>query len=63
MDKQETLTFYYTRCGECPNAGDNPEYSFCLKKASKKITDLWGEIPEFCPLEDSPKTETQIEGE
>ena len=60
MSKQETLTFYYTHCGECPNASF--DYEGC-QKTGKAIPNIWGKIPKWCPLEDAPKTETQIEGE
>ena len=57
--KQETITFYYEHCGECPNALD--WYNKATKKwragyrcgkRRKLIRDLWGAIPDWCPLPD-----------
>ena len=63
MKKKETITFQYEHCGECPNVID--WYNVGKKKwmagyrcgkTRKLIKDLWGEIPEWCPLEDSDNT-------
>jgi len=53
MSKIETITFEYNHCGECPNAngGGHNYKSYCDKK-EKKINNLWGKIPKWCPLED-----------
>ena len=51
--KVETITFEYEHCGECTNAdyrGDGKKYKCLLKK--RLIPDLWGEIPDWCPLPD-----------
>lgn len=55
MKKKETITYEYEHCGECPNAEDyfpelKPRYR-CLKEQRRVIKDLWGEIPDWCPLE------------
>ena len=60
MEKQETLTFYYTHCGECPNAEAEDDSKCRLMRM--EIPSIWGEIPAWCPLENAPKTKTQIEG-
>ena len=55
--KQETLTFYYESCGECPNALSWYDTGKCEPrcdhgKRRRIIKDLWGKIPDWCPLED-----------
>ena len=60
MVKIETLTFEYNHCAECPNCERvKGAYEFenrCrLKK--RKIPDLWGEIPKWCPLENKKEDE------
>jgi len=54
--KQETITFEYEHCGECPNADYCPikgnTHRYRCFKTKYKIPDLWGEIPKWCPLED-----------
>ena len=52
--KIETITHEYYHCGECSNSSRwfNPSkegYKCC--KANKIIPDLWGDIPDWCPLE------------
>ena len=50
--KQQTLTFYYENCGECPNVEmATKERWKCLLKR-KIVPDLWGEIPSWCLLKD-----------
>ena len=61
MKKKETWTEEYEHCGECPYTSDwfdtGKEGYRCDKvKRVRIIKDLWGEIPEFCPLEDSDNT-------
>ena len=55
MKKKETWTEEYAHCGECPYVDGGFGRHGCAKK-SKVIKDLWGEIPEWCPLEDSDNT-------
>ena len=58
--KIETITFEYEHCGECPNCGcfegSNDYWCVLIEKDTltlrEKIPDLWGEIPEWCPLPD-----------
>ena len=52
--KIETITFEYQHCGECPNTISSRDTTkwYCEKMDNKKIPDLWGEIPKWCPLED-----------
>jgi hypothetical protein len=55
MTKLETITFEYEHCGECSNAdwsGLEPRKHYCLLKKRKKIPELWGQIPKWCPLPD-----------
>uniref|UniRef100_A0A6H1ZEL4 Uncharacterized protein n=1 Tax=viral metagenome TaxID=1070528 RepID=A0A6H1ZEL4_9ZZZZ len=57
--KQQTLTFYYEHCGECPNVLDyfdhnKKDFRCELSKrgrGNRIIPTLWGEIPGWCPLE------------
>ena len=51
MIVKETLTFIYKHCGECSNADVK-----CYLK-NRKIPDLWGKIPRWCPLERVNKKE------
>ena len=54
MRKKETIANIYEHCGECPNC-DAYEYvkvHRCYKRSRVRIIkDLWGEIPDWCPLE------------
>ena len=64
MTKQETLTFYYENCGECPNVLDYFDtgkvgYRCDRGKRIRIIHDLGGKIPDWCPLPD--KIEPLIE--
>ena len=52
MTKIDTITVEYEHCGECPHTSDwlrskGPKCS----KADRIIPDLWGDIPDWCPLE------------
>ena len=49
MIKVETLTFEYEHCGDCPHPDQNSKWKCSLRK--RIIPVLWGEIPEWCPLE------------
>lgn len=54
MTKKETITFEINHCGECSNAEPARKDRWkCLKKR-KLIPDLWGDIPEWCPLSEKP---------
>ena len=58
MTKKETVTFEYEHCGECPHAEDRMDgnylcYVCTRRKRNKSIKDLWGEIPNWCHLENS----------
>ena len=55
MTKKETIEFYYRSCGECSNADMKNGMGYCVKK-KRRIPDLWGEIPKWCPLEDKDET-------
>ena len=55
MVKIETLTFEYTHGGECPNAEADDDSKCRLTR--RKIPDLWGEIPKWCPLPDKKENE------
>ena len=48
--KQEIWTDYYEHCGECPHVEEAKKGWKCFRK--RKVVDLWGEIPSWCPLED-----------
>lgn len=53
--KVETLTFEYEHCGECPNVFDwcdtgKKGYRCNRGKRIRIIPDLWGKIPDWCPL-------------
>lgn len=57
MIKQETITFEYEHCGECPNVlgwiDTGKEGNRCDRgKRTRIIKDLWGKIPDWCPLPD-----------
>ena len=60
MRKVETMTFEYKNCWECSNVlgyglrKEEPGSGKC-GKTKKKISDIWGEIPEWCPLPDKEK--------
>ena len=53
MTKIETVTQEIEHCGECPHVDWNtaPKKHYCIRKELRKIPDLWGEIPDWCPLE------------
>ncbi len=58
MKKKETLTVEFEHCGECSWAFDFPERDVegyrCDNSKHLRvriIKDLWGEIPDWCPLE------------
>ena len=55
MKKKEMITNIYEHCGECGNCGYlcPKERYVCTKWHDRIIKDLWGEIPKWCPLEDS----------
>lgn len=46
MTKIETITEEYNHCGECWHAGD------VCNLTDRKIPDMWGKIPSWCPLPD-----------
>ena len=54
--KVETITYEYEHCGVCSNAyGDpTPKKSYRCKclKTGRVIPDIWGDIPDWCPLPD-----------
>ncbi len=52
MTKIETLVFEYKHCGECPAAlvGFDKEINAC-DRGQRIIPALWGDIPDWCPLE------------
>lgn len=53
----ETVTFEYEHCGECPHPGFlvadfDPRCRLAKHgRGNRIIKDLWGEIPDWCPLE------------
>lgn len=55
--RTETITLEYKNCGECAHV-DSTWISFrskvyCFKCVPRKIIkDIWGEIPDWCPLEE-----------
>lgn len=51
MTKIETITQEINQCGECMHAWDKCDLT------GKKIRDIWGKIPKWCPLENK-KEET-----
>ena len=60
MMKIETITFEYRNCAECSNCdvrfqavGVKGEWYCCL--TGKAISDISGEFPAWCPLEDKRK--------
>ncbi len=66
MTKIETVTdtFEYEHCAECPHCrdfGGSDDY-WCTCWDDKtltlkdKLTDIWGAIPDFCPLPDKEET-------
>ena len=61
MTKIETLTYEYEHCGDCPNIygiADFPDSECACNKTRKIILDIWGDIPEWCPLETKTEKET-----
>ncbi len=52
MTKIETITYEYEHCGECPwvLARFDSDKHWC-EKEERIIPDLWGDIPDWCPLE------------
>ncbi len=50
--KVETLTFEYDHCGVCSNVSGPKYMKYVCKKTRRVIPDLYGEIPEWCPLPD-----------
>ena len=56
--KVETITFEYEHCAECPNTLMDYNGDWCDRnQCRKRIPYLWGDIPDWCPLE------TKEEGE
>ncbi len=52
--KVEKITLEYRHCGECPHLRDWFDTGKAGYRCSKKrriIPDLWGDIPDWCPLE------------
>ena len=55
MTKIETLTFEYEHCGECPCLliYFTPGHNGCDRMdPTRKIANLWGDIADWCPLEE-----------
>ena len=58
MTRKETITFDYEHCGECSDiemifpAKKLLEYGCCKAKGKRIIPDIWGDIPDWCPLPD-----------
>ena len=57
MTKLDTYTEEYEHCGECAYAGDyfdTGKKGFRCENVKRKrvIPDLWGDIPDWCPLPD-----------
>ena len=55
--KQETWVETYENCGECGHCGFVKGVgfnvgSYVCKKTNKPISNIWSDIPEWCPLED-----------
>jgi len=55
--RKETVIYEYEHCGECSNCDDrrNNEkghWVWICGKTKRKIPDIWGEIPGWCPLEE-----------
>ncbi len=56
MTKTETITFEYEHCGGCPNVLDiRPGKWKCMLGRREIIHDIWGKIPDWCPLPDKEK--------
>ncbi len=60
--KQETLTFEYAHCGQCPHPDSTWVSSkskvYCSKLKPRRLLnrdDLGGKIPDWCPLPDKEK--------
>ena len=51
--KKELLTFEYEHCGECSNVDEANKGKWKCLKRRKTVPELWGKIPEWCPLEDA----------
>ncbi len=54
MTKIETIIFEYEHCGECPCAlveFETGEGECDRGECRRIIPDLWGDIPDWCPLE------------
>jgi len=51
MTRIEVIQFEYENCGECPNVekANRGKWKCLLKR--KIVPDLWGKIPDWCPLE------------
>ena len=52
--KIETIISEYEHCGECWHAGDICDLT------GKKIPDMWGKIPAWCPLEDKENDKDKL---
>ena len=46
MTKIEAVSFEYEHCGDCYHA-----YDKTCDLTGKKIPEMWGKIPDWCPLE------------
>ena len=52
MTKKETITFQYEHCEECSNRSGPKYMKWTCSKTRRIIPDLWGDIPDWCPLEE-----------
>jgi len=57
MTRLETFTDEYDHCGECLNVEqmENGNWKCLLKK--KRVSELWGNIPKWCPLPEKENNE------
>ena len=51
MTKIETITYEYEHCGGCPSSYWLDTGKEKCAKRRRIIPDLWGDIPDWCPLE------------
>ena len=56
MTKIETILIEVDSCGVCSNSDHEPthkdRFRFKCHKTRRVIPNIWGEIPDFCPLPD-----------
>jgi len=53
----ETVTYEYEHCSECPHVldyFDTGKKGWRCELKRRIIKEIWGEIPEWCPLDEAP---------